>query len=222
MLDIWPPLPIVIKVNSHELQGVQNVIAALKHSDRVCRITFSTPSDVTRSEMVNILEAMQQPFPALARLHLWSQDVPAPVAPTSFSGGSAPRLEALSLDGIPFPELRKLLLSTTHLVCLDLLRITISLEAMVTGLSVLTRLESLVITFGFSRSVPDPNGPRPIRVLLPALTEFQFKGYRDHLEKLVARIDAPLLEKLRINFSQNLLSAFLNSPSLSLAHQSSR
>jgi hypothetical protein len=208
MLDLWPPLPIVIKVNSHESLGVHNVIAALKHSDRVCGITFSASSGVTRSEMENILEAMQHPFPALTRLHLWFQDIlSAPFVPASFLGGSAPRLETLSLDGIPFPELPKLLLSASHLVRLDLSSNPMSAEAMVTGLSLLTRLESLVFTStcGFSRDLPGANGPCPTCVLLPALTELQFEGARCYLEKLVARIDAPRLDKLKINFDQYLI-----------------
>ena len=42
---------------------------------------------------------------------LQSNDESAPVLADSFIGGSAPRLQELSLDGIPFPEVGKQLLS---------------------------------------------------------------------------------------------------------------
>jgi hypothetical protein len=214
MLDIWPPLPIVIKVNS---LGVHNIIAALKHNDRISEITCSTSSGVTKSEMENILAEMQQPFPALTRLHLWFQEPHmvwgSHLIPASFLGGSAPRLQTLSLDGLPFPELPKLLLSTTHLVRLDLLGIPYSgnifPEEMVTGLSVLTRLESLVIEFPYGESPQRPFPPT--RVLLAVLTELRFKGSRMYLEDFVARFDAPLLDKLKINYSQQV---YMDSPQL--------
>ena len=71
---------------------------------------------------------------------------------------------------------------------------------MVTCLSVLTRLEILVIGFESPRSRPDRKSrrpPPPTRTLLPVLTEFHFRGHEKYLEDLVARIDAPLLDNLR-------------------------
>jgi hypothetical protein len=57
-----------------------------------------------------ILAVMQQPFPELTRLELRSIDETSPVVPDLFLGGSAPRLQLLSLEYIPFPGLPKLLL----------------------------------------------------------------------------------------------------------------
>jgi hypothetical protein len=35
-LDVWPPLPLLIHGSDSPSLGVDNVIAALEHSDRVC------------------------------------------------------------------------------------------------------------------------------------------------------------------------------------------
>jgi hypothetical protein len=127
------------------------------------------------------------------------------VVPDSFLGGSAPSLRKLSLFYIPFPGLPKLLLSSTHLVDLHLWRIPHSgyfpPEAMVTCLSVLTRLETLELDFESSQSRPDrgPRRPHPqTRILLPVLAQLCFKGVREYLEVLVAPVDVPLLDMLEI------------------------
>jgi hypothetical protein len=109
-------------------------------------------SDVTNSQLEEVLAAMQQPFPALTDLAIWCrndgllEDEMRPVVPESFLGGSAPRLQHLELNRVPFPGLPKLLLSATGLVTLSIWGIPhsgyISPEAMVRCLSTLTRLES--------------------------------------------------------------------------------
>jgi hypothetical protein len=151
-------LPIVVWGDGHEKWGVDNIIAALKHSDPICQfVLFELPS----SQLEKILAAMQQPFPVLrlTRLRFQHRDETAPVHPASFLGGSAPRLQSLMLHRIPFPGLPNLLLSTTHLVALQLWKIPhsgyFSPEAIATGPSVLTNLESLDIRFESRRSRPD-------------------------------------------------------------------
>jgi hypothetical protein len=73
---------------------------------------------------------------------------------------------------------------------------------MVTGVSVLTRLETLSIAFDSPRNPPNRRSrcPPPTRTLLPVLTKLQFYGVDEYLEDLVARIDVPLLKKLDITF----------------------
>jgi hypothetical protein len=134
------------------------------------------------------------------------------IDPNSFLGGSAPRLQTLILYRIPFPGLPKLLLSATHLVYLHLWRIPhsgyITPEAVATCLSVLTRLESLLVRFESPRWHPDQDSrnPRPqARSLLPVLTELQFRGVGEYLEDLLARIDAPLLDCLDITLFHQLI-----------------
>jgi hypothetical protein len=134
LLDIWPLLPIVVKDYGYESWDEDNVIAALEHNDRICDFHLAR---VTSAQLEKVLAAVQQPFPALTRLQLGSQDGRAPIVPGSFLGGSTPRLQSLVLDGIPFPGLPTLLLSATHLIHLHLWRIPhsgyISPEAMVTS-----------------------------------------------------------------------------------------
>ena len=205
MLDIWPPLPIIIESDGHDKWGIDNIVAALEHNDRMTRIDLWTYGDkFSTSEMEQILAVMQQPFPALRDLRL-TADEAAPVDFASFLGGSAPRLQVLALDRITLPGLPKLLLSATHLVRLALLEISdsgyIPPEDMVTCLSVLTRLEKLNIDFKSHQSRPDRRRPPPqTRALLPVLNRLVFDGACEYLEDLVARIDTPLLKYLTITF----------------------
>ena len=209
MLDVWPVLPIVVWSDGHEKWGVDNIIAALEHSDRICRINFWR---IPSSHFENVLAAMERPFPELTRLLLGFEDEVTLVDPELFLGCSASRLQTLSLDCIPFPRLPKLLLSATHLVRLELWRIPhsgyFSPKAFVTCLSVLTRLERLGIGFKSPRSCPDGTSrpsPPQTRTILPVLTELWFKGVGEYLEDLVARVDSPLLDMLDIIFFHRLV-----------------
>ena len=116
MLDVWPiALPLVIQGIVKRAEESDNTVAVLEHSDRVYHIGLAEQS----SYLENILTAMQKPFPELTYLWLLSLRG-ATVIPDSFLGGSAPRLQSLSLLGIPFPGLPKLLSSATHLTDLTL------------------------------------------------------------------------------------------------------
>ena len=208
-LDVWPALPLVILCfNDYSIEDVDNIVAVLERSERVCRIYLGIQS----SDLEIYLAAMQQPFPELTHLNFrrnfpWIGDDETVVVPDSFLGGSAPRLEFLQLNRIPFPELPKLLLSATHLVDLRLLNIPhsgyISPDVMVTALSALTSLSSFSLKFQSPRSCPDQASRRPppsTRSVLPVLESFQFKGVTEYMEDLVARIDAPRLSSLKITF----------------------
>ena len=211
-LDVWPLLPIVIYAHTLSTStSVGNIVAGLEHNDRVCEMYIT---GVSRSRMENVWAALQQPFPALTRLEFLSQFLyeAAPVVPASFLDGSVPALQILWLDGTPFPGIPNFLLSATHLVYLSLTNIPhsgyFSPEAMVTALSVLARLECLEIAFDSPRSRPDQNSrrlPPQTRTLLPVLTELTFNGAAKYLEDLVAQVDAPLLDMLKIDFFHELI-----------------
>ena len=188
--------------------GMNNIIAALAHNDRVCDIRLS---HVTNSELEELLATMQQPFSALKYLNISLLDHEM-VVPESFMGGSAPRLQYLNLQNFPFPGLPNLLLSATDLVNLYLLDIPhsgyISPEGMVRCLSALARLECLAIAFKSPPSHParETRHPHsPTRSILFALTFFWFQGVSEYLEDLVARIDAPLLDTFHIRFFHQLI-----------------
>ncbi|KAH9176356.1 hypothetical protein EDB89DRAFT_1940648 [Lactarius sanguifluus] len=123
-----------------------------------------------------------------------------------------PSLVALSLQGVGFPALPKLLLSTSNLVSLELWNIPrsgyFSPEALVVGLSAMTQLKSFKIHFDFpishfhaSNLRTSPSG----RIVLPALTSLKFWGVSEYLEDIVARIDTPLLELIDLRFFNRLI-----------------
>ncbi len=177
--------------------SVDNVIAALEHSNRIHQIYLKCLT-TSQTEYENVWAAMQVPFPELTGLTLRSRSEAAPFLPDSFLGGSAPCLRSLKLHAIQFLGLPNLLLSATRLVALRLSDIPhsayISPEAMVTCLSVLTSLETLYLEFESPQSCPDQETrprPPPTRSILPALRRFWFKGTYEYLEDLVAGIDAP-------------------------------
>ena len=170
------------------------------HSSRICKIDLWGSSG---SESREVLAAMQQPFPEMTHLRLGLYD--APIVPDSFLGESAPRLQCLHLERIPFPGLTNLLLSSIHLVELHLHGIPqsgyLSPEVMVTCLSALTSLERFSLGFQSPQSYPrESQRPPPPTCILPTLTYFHFRGVCEYLDDLVARIDIPLLSNLHIIF----------------------
>ena len=215
MLDVWPALPLIVTYTGYGNESVKNIVAALECCDRVYRITLNFFRS-RNLEMDILLGTMQQPFPELTGLVLSSYDskfkTTMAVVPNSFLGGSAPRLRSLSLNGIPFPGLPKLLLSAPHLVTLSLYDIPhsgyISPDGMVAVLSTVTNLGHLSLVFISPRSCPDQASRRPppsTRSVLPGLIYFEFKGVSEYLDDLVACIDAPQLNGLDIKFFNDVV-----------------
>jgi hypothetical protein len=207
MLCIWPgTLPIVIWSNHRPISlmdGVDNIIAALEHPDRVCRIDLrSVPSSL----LERLADLMQRPFPALEYLELRTENEATPDVSDSFLGGPAPHLRSLLLKSVPFPALQKLVLSASHLVRLNLWNTPHTLyttpEAMIACLSSLPKLETLRLGFRSPRPHLNlTNGPSPqTRAELPFLTSLTFLGESEYLEDLVAWITAPLLNTVKITF----------------------
>ena len=204
-LDVWPGLPIVIKTWFVDpTSNLDNIIAALEHNDRVHEVDLM---GIQGFQAEKVLLAMQRPFPELTGLTLRWNGGTAPVFPDFLLDGSAPRLQTLHLHGIPSPTLQKLLLSATDIVTLnlgDLSRwVDISPEEFATCLSMLTRLGHLFFGFKSPQSRPDQKSrhpPPPTRIVLPNLTNLIFEGVGEYLEDFVARIDAPLLNSISIEF----------------------
>jgi hypothetical protein len=213
-LGIWPPFPIIIDYRySWSLitpNDEDNVIAALdpEHLDRICSIRLY----VTHSQLDKLTTVMKEPFPALECLEISSEDGNTPVLSGEFLGGDAPRLQEVTLSGIPYPTLPSLLLSASDLVELRLHRIPptgyISPEAMVASLAALPRLKVFVIKFQLATPHPDPHPIHPpaiTRTILPTLTSFQFRGPSEYLEDLTSRIDTPDLNQILIEYLNQLV-----------------
>ena len=218
-LGLWPAFPIIIdhvnypnyssKIFSPDDED--NIIAALEHPDRVRCLKLP----VTSLLLGKVATVAQQVFPMLTQLRLSSNnDENVPVLPSAFLGGSAPLLQDIHLEGIPFPTLPTLLPSATDLVVLHLHGIPhtgyFTPEAMVASLATLTSLDVLYIAFQSHTSRPNQsgNGRRvaPLtRAVLPALTSFEFRGASEYLEDIVSRIDAPRLTVFSIWYFNQLI-----------------
>jgi hypothetical protein len=209
-LDIWPELPIIMHVddeNFYQLPSITNVISVLKRQDRLVKIFMARIPNWFLKEVATT----SGPFPALIELDLslaLFENYPQ-ILPDSFLGGSVPRLRSFSLWRIPFPALGKLLLSTCDLVTLSLSFTAdseyLSPEAMVDILSTLTMLMSLdlfVDTPQFRTRRARRRPPALTRVVLPALTNFEFDGNGVYLDDIISRFDAPL-DCIAMTFSED-------------------
>ena len=222
----WPPF------DSHRLLGdYDNIAAALEHPSRVHGIVIHTAPSL----LGEIITIMQKPFPALKHLDLewyftnpprairssYSRGLPIP---ESFLGGSSPLLQHLRLKHISFPQLPMFLLSAPNLITLELKSIFendyIPTEAIVTSLATLTRLETLSITFyEYEDMSPSDQYESQLGltmgVILPALTNFRYRGYSNYLEDFLSQINTPRLDNLRIEYiphqiEASQLSRFIN------------
>ena len=213
MLVVWPALPlIVVSIDDNSTGNLDNIVAALKCSNRVRQINIKI---ARRLDLDIFLAAMKQPYPELTKLLLWPGhkiEETLAVVPDSFLGGSAPRLEWVQLENIPFPGLPKLLLSAPRLVTLFLNNTPhsgyFSPDAMVAALSVLSGLESLWLEFESPRSCPDPASrlpPPSTPSVLPVLKSFLFKGVSEYLDDLVACIDAPQLDTFQVTLFNDIV-----------------
>ena len=211
MLDIWPPLPIVVRVRDSD--GINdNVLAALEERHRVCEVDVQVKY---YDDINQLARAMRVTFPALTDLNIQS------IHANSFSsteffreytflGGSAPNLRSLRLGCIEFPELalQNLLLSSPGLVDLTLINDihhsgNHSSDEMVHCLSSLTQLEHLQIESLYSYRDRDTASRRPptlTRTVFPVLSTLILKGATEYLDRLLAHIEAPHLNDARIEF----------------------
>jgi hypothetical protein len=211
MRDIWPPLPIMIQAEG-SIPDVDNIVALLKHNDRICEICLYKVPNLLLEKICAAL--IQESFPVLTQLVLASRpEMGFVVPPGPLSGGSAPLLRRFALYDVQFPELPSFLSSSTnHLTSLTLSNIPhsgyISPEGMVTCISALISLEHLILEFQSPHFLPDWESrrpPPPTRSVQPALRIFLFKGVSEYLEDFVARIDVPQLVRLSIAFFDEII-----------------
>ena len=187
MLD--PPAP----------EDDDNIIAALKQSDRVISVSLTLTNSLLEK-----LSTISGPFSQLEELILVSQDNLQLTLPSTFRWGSRFRTLHVTRTAILALPQR---LSSPDLVDLQLQEIPIagyfSPQAFSNALSGASRLRSLSLHF---LSLPPrrnyvglhpPPGPR---VVLPTLTYFNYRGTSKYLDSFVARIDAPRLGDIDLTF----------------------
>ena len=203
-LDYWPAsLPIVVEyggspgLDPPAPEDEDNVIAALKQSDRVGSISLTVTSSLLEK-----LSAIEKPFPKLEHLIILSRDSPRLTLSSAFGWGT--RLRILHLTRIIFFALPQLLYSSRELIDLQLHEVLnhwlFSPEALTDALSGMPQLQSLSLHF-----LPTTDHIGAIllsrkRVVLPALTHLNFRGIAEYLEDLVDGIDAPHLGDIGITF----------------------
>jgi len=224
MLANSPPLPLIIdyvkKGQDLTAEDEGDIVLALQHRDRVRRIRLW----MLLPNLQRLLVAMDEEFPMLEYLYV------APLAkhdlglalPRTFQ---APHLRHLVLRNFTFARASPLLTTATGLVTLALQRIHPSSylcpNVLLQRLSLMPQLETLGIIF----HSPIPNRlverqlshmPVMMHITLPNLRWFAYGGVSAYLEALLPRITAPLLEKLKIfffnqlNFSVPCLLRFVN------------
>ncbi|KAN0136922.1 hypothetical protein V8E53_005363 [Lactarius tabidus] len=202
-LDYWPTLPIFVSFGgSSEFdppapEDEDNITAALMQSNRVRSINLTVGSS-----LLGKFSVIDGPFSELEELVLLSRDGVQLTLPSTFRWG--PRLRTLHFTRIALSALPQLLLSSRSLVDLQLHEVLdpwhVSPATFVNAISGMSQLQSLSLHFLSTANhiiSPLPSGDR---IILPALTRFNFRGINTYLEGLVARIDSPGLKDIEITF----------------------
>ncbi|KAH9020971.1 hypothetical protein EDB84DRAFT_549949 [Lactarius hengduanensis] len=139
-LSLWPEFPLILEYCIMEDQ--YDLIAALEDPDRVRRVDLI----ISSPEVVEVVAAMEAPFPALTHLELTGPEedrLKDMLYLSDFLGGSAPCLQHLSLEAVDLLDLPGLLQSARDLVFLRLENIfPFSPEEIVGGLVGLTKLRT--------------------------------------------------------------------------------
>ena len=204
-LDHWPTLPIVVNfceplvLDPPAPKDDDNVLSALTQSCRVISISLTVTTPLLKK-----ISAVGRPFSKLEDLALLSQDGMQLSLPSTFRWG--PRLRSLRLTRISSPSLTRLLYSSTNVVNLQLHEIPgcqISPATLANALSQMAQLQSLSLHFLSTSNhmvfpFPSESGERNI---LSTLSHLNLQGNDGYLERLLARIDAPVLWNIEITFS---------------------
>jgi len=230
-LDCWPALPIAVEYRGPPAldplapEHEDNIIAALKKSDRVGSISLTITSS-----LLGKLSAIERPFSELEDLVLLSRDSVPLTLPSTFRWGL--RLRTLHLTRAAIPALPELLAPSKRLVDLQLHKIPsvgyFSPEALANALSGMTHLQTLslhFLSFTLPRNTLDLPPQSGECVVLPTLMCLKYRGTSKYLDGLVDRIDAPHLGDIDITFfsqptmSNSQLGRFINRIEMQKSHR---
>ena len=214
MLAHSPSLPLIVHfaVEGRDIttDDEQGIILALKQRDRILRVRIT---HVGTSLLEKFIAVMDEEFPILEYLII---EPPAEDNSTMLTFPEtlqAPHLRLLWLRGFAIPMRSRLLTTAVNLVTLYLVMVHPSTyfhpNTLLRWISLLPQLDTLTIYFKssiHSRDVVVQLAHTPIiaPVTLPNLHFFQFHGVSTYLEALVHRITTPRLEKLSIDFFNQL------------------
>ncbi|KAI9435063.1 hypothetical protein H4582DRAFT_1972585 [Lactarius indigo] len=213
MLTHSPPLPLIIYYPGKLAAGEdEDVIFALQHRERVRRIHIGPPV----ASLPGLLDAMDGEYPDLQRLVVHSHtEKPNAASNTSVelpTNLQAPLLRRLTLTNVRLPASSELLRRAEGLITLELLDIADSPELhpahLVAQLARMTQLERLVVHF--RSALPNHAVERTLwrapttSATLPRLQLLSFRGGSAYLEGVLARISAPGVQKLFVDFFAQL------------------
>ncbi|KAH9983228.1 hypothetical protein BJV74DRAFT_952567 [Russula compacta] len=211
MLAHSPPLPLIIDYFDEDddvtTEDEEGILLALQHRDRVRSIRFQGPVSYLQEPTM----AMDDEFIILECLVIMppTKEDTSLVLPKTFQ---APRLRHLLLMNFVFP-LGPPLLTTAQAVNLVSLFLGNILQSahfhpndLLQPLLHTPQLETLFIDF--HSPVPNHDVERQLLhspiITLPNLRNFAFGGTSAYLEALLPRMTTPLLERLRIEFFDQL------------------
>ena len=213
MLTHSPHLPLVVdyfeRGRGITTDDEEGIIFAFKQRERVLRVRLYAPV----TGLQKFIAALDDDYPILEFLVI---DLPLEdkstilILPETLQ---APHLRSLYLRGSALPIGCPLLTTAVGLVTLSLLMIHPSTyfqpNTVLQWILLMPQLEMLSILFGFSipsRDVERQLTHTPIiaHVTLPNLRHFQFRGVPTYLEALVHRMTTPRLERLLIDFYNQL------------------
>ena len=207
MLAHSPPLPLVIDYTELiSAEDVEEAVLALKQRDRVLRVRFYMPV----TNLQKLIATMDEEYPILEYLiiaPLYEDTSTVLILPETLQ---APHLRHLILVGFALPIGSRLLTTSVGLVTLGLCMKDPSTyfhpNALLRWLSFMPQLETLAIYFFFpvpNREIERQLTRTPI-ITLPNLCLLWFSGVSAYLEALVHRFTTPRLEKLQIDFFNQL------------------
>ena len=195
----WSALPIVVQYGESPAsdppapEDGKNINVALKQSDRVSSMSLTITSPLLK------LSEIERPF---SELEVPSRNSAQLTLPSTFQWG--PSLRCLNSTSVNFPSLLQLLGSSKNLVDLLLHEVLdpscFPPEALTNTFSGMVQLRSLSLHFPSTGNHLTPPPPSRELVILPALTRLNFRGTTEYLERLVARIDTPLLGDIEVTF----------------------
>jgi hypothetical protein len=208
MLSHSPPLPLIIYYpaipGKISIADEESAILALQLHERVRRVHVAAPAVV----LSNLFKAMDCELPTLERLslHLSTESRAGLRLPEQLF---SPHLHHLTLSNISLPIQSQLLRQAEDPVTLQLWNVPASSEFhpahLVAQLLGMSRLEILMVQFFTpisKRTFESPAQPTPIT--LPSLKVLAFRGSSTYLEGILARIIAPFLSTLNVEFFNEL------------------